>query len=296
MSKVAEPHLLESEPSAPARRKLLAAAALGSVLPGCAGNSARPAPKATLLAIVDGVELVRLAAAEPERLLERKPLVGLDSGDHVVGIDFRVARGVLYALAASGKLYTLDTSSGRLARVGAGTQAIALPGSCFAMDFNPVVDRIRVMSGSGLNLRLHPDTGAVAGSDPRPAYAAGDDSFGKPPYIAAAAYTYNKRDDKLTTNYAIDINQGTLVTQGSREGALPAVSPNSGALFTVGRLGTGPLDDASLDIADTDNTALAALRQLGTTRLYRIDLDSGRAGRLGTLGSGRPVSGLAIEP
>lgn len=285
---------LRSEPAQPGRRQLLAAAALGSLLPGCATDSPGPVPKAMLLAVVGGVELVRLAATEPTRLLDRRPLVGLDSGDHLVGIDFRVSRGVLYALSASGKLYTLDTSSGKLSRVG--TQLVPLSGSRFAMDFNPVVDRIRVMSGSGLNLRLHPDTGAVVGSDPRASYAAGDESFGKAAYIAAAAYTYNKRDDKLTTNSAIDINQGTLVTQGTREGVQPAISPNSGTLFTVGRLGTGPLDDASLDIADTDNTALAALRQLGTTRLYRINLDSGRAERLGTLGDGRAVSGLAIEP
>jgi Domain of unknown function (DUF4394) len=278
----------------PGRRQLLVAAALGGLLPGCATERRGPPPKATLFAVVDGIELVRLAAVEPGRLLESRPLIGLDGGDSLVGIDFRVARGVLYALAASGKVYTVDTSSGRLGRVG--TEVIPLSGRRVAMDFNPVVDRFRVMSGTGLNLRVHPDTAAVVARDPRPTYVAGDASFGKPPYIAAAGYTYNRRDNKLTTNYAIDIHQGTLVTQGTHETVQPAVSANSGALYTVGPLGTGPLDDASLDIADTDNTALAALRQLGRTRLYWIDLDSGRAERLGMLGDGRAVSGLAIEP
>ena len=81
------------------------------------------------------------------------------------------------------------------------------------------------------------------------------------PKLAAAAYTYNKQNDKLTTNYAIDRAAGTLVTQGSVEGVQPVVSPNTGLLRSVGPLGTGPLDAAALDTADTDNTALAALRQ-----------------------------------
>ena len=67
-------------------------------------------------------------------------------------------------------------------------------------------------------------------------------------------------------------------------------------MFAVGALGTGALEDAAFDIADTDNAALAALRHDGRTRLYGLDLGSGRATLLGTLGDGRPVWGLAIAP
>jgi hypothetical protein len=37
----------------------------------------------------------------------------------------------------------------------------------FPIDFNPVVDRIRIMSDAGQNLRVHPDTGAVVADSPR---------------------------------------------------------------------------------------------------------------------------------
>ena len=40
-----------------------------------------------------------------------------------------------------------------------------LDGTEFGVDFNPQVDRLRVVSNSGQNLRLHPDTGAVAAVD-----------------------------------------------------------------------------------------------------------------------------------
>lgn len=275
------------------RLPLLVAA---SLLVACASTSepiGEPR-KETLYAVTDGAELIKFNAGQPQRVLWRQPLQGLDAGDQLLGIDFRVARGVLYALSASGKLYTIDTATAKLARVG--TQAVTLAPGRWEIDFNPVADRIRVVAGHGANLRLHPDTGALAATDPAPAYAAGDTAAGKAPQVAAAAYTYNKANDKLTTNYAIDIGPGTLVTQGSKEGAEPVVSPNTGQLFTVGPLGTGPVEAAAFDIADIGNTAIAALRIGGRTRLHLVDLASGKAIAIGTVGNGRALWGLAIEP
>ncbi|MBL8359418.1 MAG: DUF4394 domain-containing protein [Rubrivivax sp.] len=265
-------------------------------LAGCASLQEPEGPprKETVYAVTDAAELIRFNAGQPRRILDRKPLSGLEPGDRLAGIDFRVARGVLYALSTSGRLYTLDAASGRLTRVG--TQPAPLSAARHEVDFNPVADRIRVIADDGSNLRLHPDTGAVAATDPALAYAPGDPHAGRAPRIAGAAYTYNKRNDKLTTNYAIDLALGTLVTQGSREGVEPAVSPNTGRLYTVGPLGTGAVDRASFDIADIDNTALAALQQGGRTALHLVDLASGRATRIGTVGDGRALWGLAIEP
>jgi len=88
------------------------------------------------------------------------------------------------------------------------------------------------------------------------------------------------------------------VLQGSKEGAEPSESPNLGMLRTVGELGTGPVTDAAFDIADVGNTPLAALRTEADprTRLYRIDLSSGKATLLGTLGAGKALMGMAVEP
>lgn len=254
---------------------------------------ARARPE-TVYAVTDAAELIRFNAGRPQQIEARLPLQGLAAGDRLVGIDFRVARGVLYALSASGRLYTVDTQTAQLTRVGSGAP-VALQGQRFGVDFNPVADRIRVVSDTGQNLRLHPDTGAVAATDPpvqlptpRPGAAA--------VVLAGAAYTYNKRDDKLTTNYAIDIANGWLLTQGSREGVQPVVSPNTGQLAYLGELGTGALEDASFDIADINNAGLAVLRSAGRTRLYAVDLDTGRATLLGTVGDGRALWGMAIAP
>lgn len=265
-----------------------------------------PPRKEMVLALTQGHELIRFNAGQPRRILERKPLRGLPAGDALVGIDYRIARGELYGLSRQGRLYTIDTGSGQLTRVGSQPLALPLEGQAYGFDFNPAADRIRVVAGS-FNLRLHPDTGAAvdgdAGTpgtqpDARLTYAVGDAAAGRTPDIVGAAYTYNKRDETITTNYALDRALGTLVRQGSLEGAQPVVSPNSGRLFTVGVLGLGPFADAAFDIADVTGAAFAAVRSsaIGPTRLYDVDLGSGRARLLGTVGDGSPLLGLAIEP
>jgi len=51
-------------------------------------------------------------------------------------------------------------------------------------------------------------------------------------------------------------------------------------------------------IADVGNTPLAALRtdSDNRTRLYRLDLETGKATLLGTVGAGKALVGVAVEP
>ncbi|EHL22409.1 hypothetical protein KYG_12956 [Acidovorax sp. NO-1] len=280
----------------------------GVALTGCA---TAPAPETSqrelVVAVTDSHELITFNAAQPAQILERRPVTGLPAGERLVGIDFRVARGVLYALSQAGRLYTLDIPTGALRPVGAAPAIVALKGTSFGFDFNPAADRIRVVSNTGQNLRLHPDTGAAVDGDaalegvqPDPSlrYAWSDANAGRTPDIVGAAYTYNTQDSKLTTNYAIDRALGVLVMQGSREGTTPVVSPNTGQLRTVGSLGLPPLTDVAFDISDVDNTALIAVRTAADrqTRLHLVDLRTGTTRPLGTVGEGAALLGMAIEP
>lgn len=280
-----------------------------SVQTGCAQlpePQGAVAPETVWAVTADG-RLIQFNAGQPGRMLSSRVLQGLAPGDVLVGIDFRVAKGVLFALGRTGQLYTLDTAQAQLKPVGTGQLAVKLRGERFGMDFNPAADRIRVVSDAGQNLRLHPDTGAVVDfdasqpgvqTDPDLSYAAQDVRAGQRPQLMAAAYTYNTKDEKITTNFAIDARQGTLVMQGSREGAVPVESPNLGVLRTVGALGTGPLVGAAFDVSDVRNAAIAALQTADrpVTRLYRLDLTTGNATLVGTVGDGAPLVGMAIEP
>lgn len=266
-----------------------------------------PPAKETLYAVSTGNQLLGFNGGQPQKILSRRPLAGLQPQERVLGIDYRVARGQLYALGSSGRLYRIDTVTATASAVGAAPFAAALRGSGFGFDFNPAVDRLRIVSDAGQNLRAHPDTGALVDTDPKTeglqadggiTYDASDANAGKPVALHGAAYSYNQVDEKITTNFAIEARQGVLVTQGTREGVLPAVSPNTGRLFTVGPLGAGRFERSSFDISDIDNIAYAALtlKGAGASVLYRIDLTTGAATRIGTIGGGEAVDGLAIEP
>lgn len=262
-----------------------------------------------IVAVSVSNQLLRFNAGQPQQLRDKRPLTGLAAGERLLGIDYRVARGELYALGASGQLYRIDVAEAKAVAIGT---PVALPAAGadnpeWGFDFNPTVDRIRVVNTAGWNLRLHPDTAAVVDSDPntagvqldgRLAYDAGDINAGRPANVVAAGYSYNKLNDKITTNYALDGALGLLVHQGTKEGVAPMVSPNTGRLFTVGGLGIGPFAHATFDISDITPTAYAGVRAAGAkaTRWHRVDLATGRASYIGTVGGGEPLVGAAIEP
>lgn len=262
-----------------------------------------PLAKETIFAVTTTQQLVQFNAGQPQRTLSSLALTGLAAGDTLMGIDYRVARGQLFGLGTSGQLYRIDTKTGAASAVGT---PVSLPAGSteWGFDFNPTVDRIRVVGNSGVNMRLHPDTGAVIDADPNTPglqvdgplmFDASDANAGRASYVVAAGYTYNKDYEKLTTNYALDGRQGALVRQGSQEGAQPVVSPNTGRLWTVGALGVGSFEKATLDISDLSNAAYSAITADGKSVWYRIDLTNGKATRIGTIAAG-PVVGASIEP
>lgn len=286
--------------------------ALVAITVGCASVAPEPnlpPRKEGFLAVTASNHLLSFNAGQPGKILSRKPLLGLQIGESIVGIDFRLNKGLLYALGSlngQGRLYTIDTASGRATQVGA-PLVVALEGDEFGFDFNPTVDRIRVVSNTGQNLRLHPDLGMVVDSDPNQpglqidgklAFDTADRNAGKPASAMAAAYTYNKVNDKITTNFAIDGQLDVLLTQGSREGVTPHVSPNTGRLFTVGNLGFGAAQRVSFDIADSTGAGFAAFTRAGAgdSKFYLVNLDTGSASFLGTIGGGETVKGIAFEP
>lgn len=262
--------------------------------------------KDLILAATEDNQLVGFNAGEPGALLSRVALQGLQPGERLLGIDFRVARGQLYGLTDTGRLLRIDPASGKTTPVGPGVK-LPHPGSPVGFDFNPVADRIRVVDAAGSSLRLHPDTGAQVDGDANAAgvqpdvnlaYVAGDELSGKQPAIVGAAYTYNKRDDKLTTNYAVDARQGYLVIQGSREGNTPVVSPNTGRLTAVGPLLIKPFEAAGFDIGDLSGAAYLVTTASWTSgsRLYVVDLATGQARLIGAVGVEARIRALAVQP
>lgn len=218
---------------------------------------------------------------------------GLADGETILAIDERPATGSLYGLGSTSRIYLLDATTGAATAIGSGPFTPALSGSAFGFDFNPTVDRIRIVSDSGQNLRVHPDTGAVAVVDTSLAYAAADANAGDLPGVVGAAYTNpDTNPDTGTTLYDIDAAFDRLVTQSP---------PNSGALNTIGDT-VKANDLTGFDIAP-GNAAFAAFKTTGSraagdcgqTTIATIDLTTGGTIRTWSVGTRTPFRGIAVD-
>ena len=272
----------------------------------CSTASAPATQRQTVLAVTPSSHLIRFNAGAPGTLLSTKALTGLQPGETLLGIGYRVAKGWLYAVGSSNRLYRVNALTANATPVGE-PFTVPLTGTHFGVAFNPAEDLLRIVSDTGQSLRVDPDTAAVVDGDPTLpgvqadgplAYATGDPADQQRPAIVAAACVTDKAGGKPATTFALDAATGSLVTLGSREGRTPAMSPNAGHLFTVGALGAGPFAHAALDAAHASSTALAALTATDATesRWLEVDLLTGTARLIGVIGGGEAVIGIAIEP
>lgn len=208
-------------------------------------------------------------------------ITGLAGGDFLSGIDSRPANGALFGLAVSGttgRLYTIDRVTGAASLQS--TISTALSGNFFGVDFNPTVDRLRLVSDTGQNLRINVDSGAAI-IDGALQYAAGDPNAGTPPQVVAAAYSNNFATALSTTLYTLDLATQSLVTQAP---------PNAGTLNTIGSLGGILFPEAAFDISGITGMAYAVLNGF---ELVQVDLTSGATSSLGAIDTPGSIIGFA---
>lgn len=251
----------------------------------------RPPASGTLLALYNqGAQnfLVNYSADDPTVALGSVEIRGV-SGT-LLGMDFRPLTGQLYALSASNEVYVIDPASGVAIKLG--VSAVLITAAGYGVDFNPVVDRLRVVDNAQENLRLDASDGNLI-ADTNLAYATGDPNQGATPDVTAVAYINNFAGATTTTLYGIDRTLGILVT------ILP---PNDGNLNTVGPLAVNVLEtfDVGFDISAAGVAyAVFVEDEVGSAdvaKLYRIDLATGGATAIGQLGSGAAIRGFAIVP
>ena len=192
-------------------------------------------------------------------------ITGLPSGENILSIDYRPATGQLYALSSASRLYHINENSGAATALGTEPFSPAFEGENASIDFNPTVDRIRLVTESGQNLRLHPELGTVVAID-------GSINGGMNPRIGAVAYSNSFSGTTTTTLYDIDLEQNKLYKQ---------VPPNDGGLEEVGDLGLDLEGMSDMDIIADNSIAFAVSKKTNQTRLYRIDLMTGDAEWLG---------------
>lgn len=268
------------------------ALALGGVL---AVGLASPAHAAHEQLVVTGLtqndKLVTFVAGTGERLSQVK-VTGIAEGQRLVALDHRPATGGLYGFAVDGSqgfLYLIDAATGAATRVGSAGLPVT---GAVSIDVNPVVDRLRVVSTSGDNLRLNLDTGARAD------VPTNDGRLSSGSSVVGAAYLNNDTDPVTgTTLYDIDAAADRLLRQDP---------PNAGTLVPVGALGTDVGRATGFDIyterqaaGTVRNIALLSSRTRGGTQVYTVDLATGAVTQSPTSGvrvQGAPVVDIAVDP
>jgi hypothetical protein len=167
---------------------------------------------------------------------------------------------------------------------------VALQGTQFGVDFNPTVDRLRIVSDTGQNLRANVADGTTTVDGPL-------NYLGPPPVspalgVTGVAYTNNDADpNTATTLFDIDTSLDQIAVQAP---------PNAGTLNPTGKLGVDASSPVGFDIYSSidstgttvDNDAFASLTTSSGSAFYSIDPLTGRASRVGSFRV--PVVDIAI--
>jgi hypothetical protein len=258
----------------------------------------------TIYAIDSQNRLVTFDSANPSvltsaRTLKLPPLNTYDSNrplERIVSLAFRTADG-----PATTRLWGL-TNYGNIVPVNLATSDIGLPaikgialnGTAFGFGFDPASTvNMLLVSNLDQNLRLKFNTGEVFTQTPLSYF------MGSPtdPNVVAFAYDNNLSGVSQRTPYMIDSAADTLVM-------LLFPFPD-GVIKTVGPLGVNASEITGLTIYTTGtvgapvNTAFAAIASPGdsVSKLYTIDLSTGTATLVGTIGKyeqGTYITAIAV--
>ncbi|GGX88267.1 DUF4394 domain-containing protein [Massilia dura] len=288
----------------PRHSTLALAVSIALTLAACGGSSnhndtGTPMPTPTpgvpvapgdVFALTAGNRLISFNRDTPATVRTTATVSGLQGGENLLGIDYRPADGKLYGVGSTGRLYTIDTESGMatlkstLAADAADTTApfTALAGTDFGVDFNPVADRLRIVSNTGQSLRINVDTGATTTDGAINGGAATTQ-------VTASAYTNSFAGTGTTTLYALDTVTDTLYIQNP---------PNNGTLATPAPLGIDAGSANGFDIDARTNMGYVIATVGGARNLYSINLaaTSNAATLVGAVGGTEDIRGIALRP
>lgn len=219
-------------------------------------------------------------------------ITGLQPGETILGIDTRPANGELFALGSTGRLYRIGNgftggSIGGAVQIGNGPGFTPAAGVTYGFDFNPSVDRIRIVGSDSSNLRYNPTV-----ADTVTPLAATDTTLAPATNAVGAAYDRSvATTGGLTTLFLVDASADALVRQGGVDGT---PSPNGGAVTSIGPLGVDIGAAAGFDISAGATGFVAGLVANGS--LYTVNLATGAASLSGAIAGGTTITDFTFVP
>ncbi|SMB99203.1 hypothetical protein SAMN00120144_0069 [Hymenobacter roseosalivarius DSM 11622] len=229
-------------------------------------------------ALSGGTRLDAYSTANPGTRSASVGITGLGSGETLLAIDFRPATGQLYGISSASRLYIINQNTGAARALGTSAFTPALGGNLVGFDFNPTVDLIRLVTSTGQNLRLNPETGTVANTDGGINGAVGAT-------LTGVAYTNNTAGASTTALYAINTQNQQLYLVNP---------PNDGTVVPVGNLNLPVSGNGGFDIDARTGTALGLYTVNGNPTLFTVDLTTGAARPLAQYSASAAYSGIAI--
>jgi Domain of unknown function (DUF4394) len=217
-----------------------------------------------IVGLVDGKTIVTIDPASKKVT----STMNVSGAGMLLGIDVRPADGMLYGVTSDGNIVTIDVASGK-ATMKSKLSEPWTRSAATTFDFNPVADRLRLMSAEGLSWRINVDDGKVI-VDGAHKYK---DPMSKAPRVVAGAYTNSFKDTKATALYNIDAATNSLVLQAP---------PNDGVLAAVGPLGVNVNGAVAFNIVSSGPDQNAAWLAMGGA-LYSVDLKTGKATMAGKI-------------
>lgn len=259
-------------------RGLLAGACLAALT---AAAFTSPADAATIWAL-DAAGKIAKIDSDTRKATRAVAVKGADGA--VLSVAVRPADGKLYGLTANGQIVTIDAASGQATQVAKLDKKLET-GPRTTINFNPVVDRIRVVSSNGGNWRIHPDTGAVT-VDGGLKYAADSAFSSSTPMVTAGAYSNHFAGTKETALYTLDTKLGLMNVQ---------MPPNDGIQQSKGPLGVAVPANAGFDILSDGQGGNTGWIVAGGA-LHGIDIKTGKVTTVGKITglSGKDVISIAV--
>ncbi len=235
-------------------------------------------------ALIDGNTLITFNRTSPEIVSSVVELTGLAAGETLIGMDFRVADGKLYAIGSQNNLYrlphTATTPSAAVTRVSALGSAVVLQNVSYGVDADPVNDVLRVIGSDGSNHTVNFETGAVSTDAPLSGRK-----------VSAIAHTHAFSGSTGTVLFGLDLSG-----DASSDALVLIPGPADGSSRDAGTLRVDGAASAAFDVVGTNLEAYALLNIDNATRLFRINLGNGVATLMGSLNRQGTVNGLAIPP
>lgn len=249
-----------------------------SALASVAVVASSPAAAEEVIGLVGSSSIVTFDSASPGTITSNRTITGLGVGVTLTGIDLRPADNQLYSVSTNGTVYRLTLSGATYTATSLGAISTSPSGNSFGLDFNPTVDRLRMVSDTNQNLRINQTTTPPGVTVDTMITLDGSSNVD----LLGSGYTNSVFGATTTTLFGIDAFTDALVR---------STNPNGGLYTNVGPLGIslGSTDLLGFDISGFSGAGFFSVNN----NFYGINLATGSATLIGGLGT-QGITGITI--